>query len=407
MKSSSLGTKILMAVVCLVVLTYFGIQGYRYFSDPVTSTVAYNYRVEDSITVTGWVVRDEQVLPDNTSGLLRLSRKEGEKVSRGGEIARVYADQSSLDCQSEIDTVRSQIDQLQYAQEASAGSELSLKLDSQIIDQILSLRGDLAADHLDAADSHISDLRSLVLKRDYTYSDADDLSTQLEDLQSQLKSLKSQAAASTSTVRASESGIYSAVVDGYETVLTPDTLSTLTPSALSKIAADGSLKSDVGKLVLGHTWYYAASLSATDADNLSAGESVTLRFAKGDGRELTVTVDSLSKEENGRVVVVFSSSQYLSELTLLRQQSADIIKNTVFGIRVPENALRVNDDGQTGLYCMVGMTAKFKPVRVLYTGSGFALVEAVSDKDKTVLRSGDEVLVTARMLHDGDVINES
>ena len=41
MKNSSLGTKILMAVICLTVLAYFGIQGYRYFANPLTTTLGF------------------------------------------------------------------------------------------------------------------------------------------------------------------------------------------------------------------------------------------------------------------------------------------------------------------------------------------------------------------------------
>jgi len=404
MKNSSLGTKILMAVVCLVVLSYFGLQAYRYFNDPISTAVAYRYQVEDSANVTGWVVRNEQVLSDSVDGLLSLSRKEGEKVSKGGEIARVYADQASLDRQTQIDQLSAQIEQLQYAQEASSGSDVSLKLDTQITDGILSLRSNLAADRLDAVDDDAESLRSLVLKRDYTYSDTQDLGTQLTDLQSQLAALRSQAAASIKTVTAPVSGIYSAVVDGYETVLTPDFLTDLTPSKLSGIAADSAVSSGLGKLILGDVWYYAATMPASDAERLSVGDGVTLHFAKGDDREFRMSVKSVSKTENGRVAVVFYSRAYLPELTLLRQQSADIVRNTYSGIRVPEKALCVDESGQTGLYCVVGMVARFKPVTVVYTGENFALVKAASETERALLRAGDEVIITSGTLYDGMVV---
>ena len=40
MKNNSLGTKLLMAAVTLGLLAYFGIQGLRYFDDPLTTTLA-------------------------------------------------------------------------------------------------------------------------------------------------------------------------------------------------------------------------------------------------------------------------------------------------------------------------------------------------------------------------------
>ena len=74
MKNNSFATKAIMTAVTLVLLAYFGIQGYRYFTDPLSTTLAYTYQVEESVSLSGYVVRREQVLPDDTSGLLRLRR---------------------------------------------------------------------------------------------------------------------------------------------------------------------------------------------------------------------------------------------------------------------------------------------------------------------------------------------
>ena len=427
MKNNSLGMKILMAAVTLGLLAYFGLQGYLYFSDPLTTTLAYTYQVEESVSLSGYVVRQEQVLEDDGGGLLRLRREEGERVSRGGAVASVYADQSSLDRQAEISTLESRVEQLQYAQDAAGSSEVSMKLDAQILQNILEYRQCLTADRMAKAETYGSQLRALVLKRDYTYSENEDLSGQIEALQAQIKELKTQAAGSVRTVTAPVSGLYSAVVDGYETVLTPESLSDMTPSQLSAVRADSTVSSGVGKLILGDSWYYAASMSAADAEELQeasdalkkAGKSLTLRFAKSVERDLPVTVSRIGPEENGRCVVVFEGKTYLSRLTLLRQQSAQVVWDSTEGIRVPKEALRmekvtVNSEGQrvteeaTGVYCVVGMEARFKPVEVLYNGSSFLLVRAnaPADKEKLRLRPGDEVIITANDLSDGKVIGQ-
>ena len=401
----SIGTKLLMAAVCLTVLAYFGLQGYRYFSAPYTTVLAYAYQEEESATVSGWVIREEQVLPDDTTGLLRLSRSEGEKVAKGGKLAVVYADEASLQRQNDMDALQTRIDQLRYARDSALSSEAGLKLDNQILRQILDFRGDVAADQLSDAESHMGQLRSLVLKRDYTYTDSGDLDAALQELESRLSALKSQSAATTRAVTAPVSGVYSAVTDGYESVLTPAVADTLTPGTINRVEAAGET-SKLGRIITGDTWYYAASMDAADAQRLTVGKTVTLRFVKGSARDLQVKVRSVSEEQGGRVVAVFSSRQYLSELTLLRRQSADVITDSIEGIRIPSNALRVAEDGTAGVYCVVGMNARFKPVEVLYTDeSGYALVTpAAGDEGKSVLRVGDEVLVTARDLYDGMIV---
>lgn len=87
MKQNSLGTKVLMIAVTLALVAYFGFQGVRYLTDPLTTTLAYNYRVEETLNLSGYVVRDEVVLPEESSGLLQIQREEGERVSTGGTAA--------------------------------------------------------------------------------------------------------------------------------------------------------------------------------------------------------------------------------------------------------------------------------------------------------------------------------
>ena len=425
MKQRALGTKILLAVITLGVVAYFGMQALQYFADPLTTTAAYTYQVDRSVSLSGYVVREELVL-EGGDGLLRLQRTEGERVSAGGTVTVVYADQASLDRQTELDTLEARLEQLEFAQEAAEGAEVALKLDNQIIQSILDLRGSLAADRLDKAETYGDTLRSLVLKRDYTYSETEDLSGQITELKSQISSLRTQAAASTRRITAPEAGLYSAVVDGYEQVLTPEILETLTPSSLTAVQADESLQSsEVGKLILGDDWYYAAVVSQANAETLSEARSMYLRFSKGVEQDLPVKVFHVSEAENGQVVVVLRGNTYLPELTLLRQQSAEVILGSLEGIRVPREALRaektsVDENGQrvtteqTGVYCLVGMEARFKPVEVLYSGDGFALVRSIYDtasgdltssQEVARLRDGDQVIVTGRDLYDGKVLS--
>ena len=424
MKNASLATKILLLLLTLGVLAYFGVQGFQYLADPLTTTLAYSYQVEEGVDLTGYVIRRERVLTDEGGGLLRLQRAEGEKISSGGTVAVVYADQASLDRQKEMDEVNARLEQLRFAQEASLGSEVSLKLDAQIMESLLDFRTEVTANRLDKAEDHEVELKSLVLKRDYTYTDTEDLSGQIQQLETRLGELKSQAAASVRRITAPQTGIYSAVVDGYESVLTPDMLAELTPSRLSELKSDGS-DSDLGKLILGDDWYYAVTMKTEEAEELEElsqrledqGGSLCLRFAKGVEQDLRVKVHSVGEEENGRVVVVLHGRSYLAQLTLLRQQSATIIRDTITGIRVPQAALhaantKLDENGQrttvegTGLYCVVGMEARFKPVRVLHSGDGFVLVEstAASNQESLRLRPGDEVIIAASGLYDGKVV---
>lgn len=152
MKNSSLISKILIAAVTLGILTYFGVQIYHYANDPMVTTMAYTYQVENTVEISGSMVRQEQVLEGDGGGLMQLRRSEGERVSSGGAVATVYADQASLDRQNEIETLNNRIDQLEYAQESMLGAEVTLKLDSQISKALLDYRSAAAAGRMDTAE---------------------------------------------------------------------------------------------------------------------------------------------------------------------------------------------------------------------------------------------------------------
>ena len=422
MKNNSLGTKLLMTAVTLALVLYFGVQAVNYFSDPLTTTLAYTYQVEESVSLSGWVVRQERLLEDASGGLLRLQREEGERVAVGGTVARVYADQASLDRQEEMEALELRIQQLQYVQEAEDGVEVAQKVDQQIRRSVADYRAALTAGRLNDAEKRGTELRAQVLKREYTVSDTEDVDARLKELQAELKSLKSQAEGSVKRITAPVSGLYSAAVDGYETVLQPENLKTLLPSDLTALEPDGEAQSAVGKLVLGKEWYYVAAIPAASAEQLeklqTRGGALTLRFAKGVERDLPVELVSVSEAENGRCAVVFRGDTYLAQLTLLRQQSAQVLYDAVDGIRVPKETLRIvttareQEDGTveettaTGVYAVVGLEARFKPVEILYTGENYVLVAstAASDRETLRLRPGDEVIITANELADGKVV---
>ncbi|WP_325200491.1 HlyD family efflux transporter periplasmic adaptor subunit [Oscillibacter sp.] len=426
-KRSGIGTKLLMAALFLGVAAYFGVQAFQYLDDPLGVTLAYRYEVEQAVDMTGFVVREERVLPDEGGGLLRIQRTEGERVAAGGTVASVYADQASLDRQAEIDSLESRVEQLQYAQDLALAAETTRKLDAQITQNLLEYRRFLAADRLYDAESTALELRALVLKRDYSDTGGGDAALQLQELGAQLLNLRSQAEGSVRRITAPEAGLYSAEVDGYETVLTPDALDGLTPSGLAELTADPAAVSRTGKLVLGDEWRYAAVLSIEDAVALQSlqeesGGTLCLRFSKGVDRDLPAVLESVGPRENGRVVAVFRGNAYLRELTLLRQQRAQIITGVVSGIRVPRESLRaerayLDENGKTvtedcaGVYCLVGREARFKPVEVVHSGESFALVAPAPELDQSVekdakrmIRPGEQVIVSARGLFDGKVL---
>ena len=410
----------------LLVVVYFGVGVVEYFMDPLTTTVAYQYRGEEGFTVSGYLIREEQVLDNAQGDMLYLPREEGERVSKGGRLAVVYHNAQALEAAQQVEELEEQLEQLEYASSVLSGTQVVVKLDESIMEGIYTLRQMVAREDLGDACTQSDNLRTLVVRRDYAHSSAGaaQLESQAQDLRQQINTLTATANSGRSFITAGQTGYFSALVDGYEQVLTPDMLEGLTPSALAAVEADSSLSSNVGKLITSDTWYFAANIRLSEAAELEEGDVVTLRFA-GLDRDLEMTVQSLSREENNKVAVVLRSDEYLSLTTLLRQQTAQLICRSYEGIRVPKNAVRVvektveQEDGTeetiryNGVYCRLGLLARLKPVTVLYEGEDYYLVEPDLSQmtgyteDQQVartIRRGDEVIITAKELYDGKVV---
>ncbi len=401
-KRSSPLLKVLPVAVLAAVLVYFAAQVFNYFADPLTITVVYESQAEDTIAMEGWLVRTEEPLPAQ-SGTVSRQVQEGQRVAAGQTVATVYSDDSALQTVSQIETLELQLQQLQFALTSYLDPDAALKLDTSITGDILTLRQTLTSGDYSAAESDLAALKAAVLKRDHSYTSQEDIQAEIKSVESDISALKNKLSGAKS-VNAKASGTYSAVCDGYESVLTEEFLEDVTPAAL-KALKPASEQSNVGKLIYGDTWYYAVTLPAEQAAALKELGRVNVRLAKGFDQSIRMSVESVSREDNGQAVVVLSSTRYLAQTTLLRHQAADAVLRTYTGLRVPANALRVNEDGTTGVYCVDGENAAFRPVTLVYQGEGYALVApAEGVRDTQILRAGDQVIATSGELYDGKVI---
>ena len=393
--------KILASVVLAGVLLFFGVQMYQYYSDPFTTTLVYAAQTDDTISVDGWMVRQEETL--HAAGTLVHELSEGEKVGAGQVIATAYSSAGALETVKEMEAKELQLQQLEFALSSYLDPDAALKLDSSIFENLLTLRGDLADGDYSGASENLSQLKGNILKRSHSYSSAPEIQAQISQVQSELSALRAQLSGA-NVIYAQRPALFSAVCDGYETVLTPGMLADLLPSQLERINAQ-SLQNEVGKLVYGDVWYYAAVMSEEDVARLKDRGQVTLRLGKGMEQDITMEILTPGEVENGKQVVVLRCNKYLPQVTQLRHLTAELLLESYSGLRIPANALRLTEDGQSGVYCVVGFTAAFKPVDVVYRGDGYTLVRAADGATGSdILRAGDEVIVTAGELYDGKVV---
>ena len=362
--------KILSLAVLVAVVTLLGIEGYRYFHRSVSVSVAYTGQVTDSLSVTGWVVRQETPLPD-TSGTLLRQVQEGEKVHAGQTVAMAYASKSALEVVSRLEDTELKLQQLQFARSSFLDSDAALKVDSDISDSILRLHIATADGDYATATQEMSAMKTAVLKRSYSYESLEQIDQAIAQTRSDISTLQNQLSGATS-VKTAVAGVYSGSTDGSEEALTPDFLTDVTPARLDALSTGSAVKS-AGKIITDNTWYFAANIPAQQARELQVGQEVTLRLSKGLQQDTPAYVQSISAEEDGQVAVVLSCTRYISQVTLLRHQQGEILLREYKGLRVPSAALRMDEEGSLQLFCRLGAYVYSKPVDLVYRGDGFCL----------------------------------
>ena len=408
MKNSSLTTKLITVLFSAAVVAYFVFQGWNYFTRSESTTPVYAYRAEQTILLSGSVVRDEEVI-DCSDSLIELTRAEGERVARGKALATVYQSADTLRAAQELSSLREQLAQLEYAKTAARDTEAALRLDTDIEGDIVALRAALSSGNYAALDTDVNTLKTTVLRREYTYRGSADLTERIAALEAQIRDISGTVGGASQVIAAPFAGTYSAVADGYESVLTPAALEDMSPAEFQALSPE-AVTTTVGKLIRGEKWYYAAVITEAEAAAVVKGKSYQLAIS-GVDYPLPVVAKSVGRARDGKCLLVLMGDEYLSHVTMLRRQSAELILQSYTGLRVPKNALRIGEDGQIGVFCRIGLQSYFKPVEIVYRGEDYCLlkpgeIDAKTESQITLftLRAGDEVIVSASELYNGKVV---
>lgn len=366
--------------------------------------MAVAYEVGDGVTTTGFVVRDEVVMT-GTDPLLALQRQEGEWVSVGEAVATAYSDADARARQVELDALNVELEQLEYAYAHAAANADAGILDSNITAEITQTAVYVAQRNMTAVQDSTGKLKTYILRRYTGEDDSAALWARMSELKQQRDSLAAAASTGASAMFSPAAGYFSANVDGYETLLTPAALQDMTAAKLLELTSRqvAPPTNAMCKVITSNTWYYVTAVDAEELKNCAVGDELTVRFAYDLSSDITMRVERVGMDKDGTGILVLSADRYVFETTSMRQQAADIVFRTYSGLRVPKQALYVNEDGSAGVYILEGASAAWKSVRILRDNGESYIVEL--DKSSTGnLWPGDEIIVTTDELYDGKVV---
>lgn len=410
MKQGTLVTRAVVLVLLAAVLVYLGVYLWQGLSDPYQLVVTYAYEMDDDVAVSGVMVRTEEVITGRVA-LAEVLPREGERVAAGAAVAMVYQDETALADRNRARAVEQELEQVRYAMSLGDSQSDAKELDSQLVADLAALRTQVSTGTLDGLEERGMDIRSLVVKRTVQAGSESSLGLQTAtaQLESELAALNAASARTTRRITVSRGGVFSGLADGYESRLTPQDLETMGVQELDDLRDTqvAPPADSLGKLITDATWYFATDLPEAAAQRLEEGKRYTLAFSGDFNTEVSMTLERLGPLEGDRHLAVFSCDKYLSQMTLCRFVNARLVFERYTGVRIPDKALRVRDngDGTTTpvVYTLVGRQVEVKTVEIIREGEGFYLVQGTANNRK-VLRPGDTIVLSNQELYEGKVV---
>lgn len=405
MKSDRFIIQTISAVLCLFLLIHVTFHSVNLDSNPYQTEVALTYSISDSAEASGVIVREEQVISGQASGgVVSYQQSDGTVVRKGSVIAEVYNSSNDISIRRQIRALEEQIAALSKVSDArsaeySSTETINRQINAEIDDYIALIHQGQVSDLSDSK----AELLYLLSQKDVVMGEAESYASRITQLQTEVDSLNTRLSGSLVQYTSPEIGYFARMTDGYEAVLTPNSINTMTVEQLRTFSREKVVfdNSNLGKIVTDHHWYYAAVLPAADAEKFILGDTVYLNFNMYNITQIPFIVKEVRTDESDpdHCMVLLSTSHMVPELLMVRNPSVQIDFTSYTGLRVPAKAKRYEGQ-QVGVYVQDGDVVRFKTINIIYENSEFILCGANPDLERP-LEIYDQVIVEGTDLSDG------
>ena len=396
-------TRILATSAGILLIVYLLYQTVFTSLSSIKTETAIAYTAEETISAEGYIIRDETIITsdDAKGGVLNYEIADGNRVAKGGKVAGVYKSERDVEIKAQIAELDNQISNLSVVcnMDMSNVTDLS-RIDNQIKTGLIDLLDSVDGGDYSSLSAAADEYLTLLNKRLVAIGAETDFSARLATLQSRKAELEAQLGTAID-ITSESAGYFVSSIDGYENVLGTDSVKTLTKEQLESIKPEETMAENViGKTVDSVDWYIATVLSFEDSLKFTEGQALRIRVPLQTATELPVTVEKINRDAaSSETVIVFKCGYMNGELSLIRTQPLTIIVSSSEGLYVPNDARRIVDD-QIGVFVKTGNAIKFKPIEVIYNGTGFVICKKDGE-----LRLYDEVIVKGNDLYDGKIVN--
>lgn len=397
---------IVCSVLGILIILYFVYQVILMNSTPYKTEIALERKIQNTVTTTAFVVRDERyITAENTNGTVVSVAEDGKRVASGDTVAVVFQNEDSASVYARINELKKEIDFYNQLKNrvgvgTNAPSSYNDIIDKACIDFITASRGEIGSNFDDA----LTDIRDSVTAKQLAVGKELSVDAKISALQAELLSLQSQPIGY-SSVLSPNPGYYIGSVDGYENALSyNDVLNLNTEKIASLISSPKQEVSSnvMGKLVDAFDWYLLCNIPYNSSGELKVGETVTVNLPNTAVGQIQCTVEFKGNKENDDVAIALRCNSMNRDVANLRIEEIEIVTDEYTGIRINNDAIR-EKDGEKGVYVTRGNIVQFKKIEILYSNEEYSIIK--KNDDSSYVRQYDTIINEGVDLYDGKVLS--
>ncbi len=412
MKSKDRLLKVLSALAAVIIVVYFAAEIYNLTARTYTTQTAYEQTVLETVDAEMFIIRDETVLTVSSSGVTVPLADSGERVSKGSSIAAIFSSEAAAENYVEAEALQSKLETYQKIDSQLRLANVDLdKLNDEIDSEFNAmLDGAYNNDFSDISDRKLAFSEKLSRKQ-ISLNHIVDCSDKIAELQNEISALQS-AGTPSEIITAEAAGYYVSKEDGFENLITVADIDSLTPEMLKdalesdkKEPASGS----IGKIIDGYNWYVAAMIDSTLAVDFADRKTVNLIFGDSDEDAVPAYLHSIQNIDGSESLLVFKCNLMNEQLASLRKVDGKIVVSEYTGLKVNRDAVRLDEEGNEGVYVRRGNIVNFRSLNIIYSEDAFVIASSPAadsgiELAHAHLKLYDEVIISGKELKDGMVI---
>ncbi len=374
-----------LAVACGIAVIVA--QVYISINPTKTTEDAVLYTSKNSLSFTGIIVRDETVVYSPftaNNGVLSYTIADGDRLSKTSVIANIYDNENQIYYRHRIEELERTIELLEQAQNHGTTEYAQPEfLSAQIDESYKEILNNIAVGDFSSVYDDSADMLKIMSIFNITTNFETDFTARIDTLKQELSVYKASLKNPIGTITSGEAGYFTSSVDGYEEILTIESLDNLSVDDIRSIIknltnANSNITNAIGKVFPNYSWKMVGII---DTDHrYFVNQKMSFVFTGSNNRH-EVTVEAIYPTGNGNeAIIVLSCDELDEEIASSRVQDVELIFSEHTGLRIPREAIRFID-GVKGVYVTVGESTEFKMVDVIYEGDDFVLSKNTSNDE--------------------------